>query len=219
MSLRLRMRMLLRPVLAVWLVLVPAGLSQTLRNSEPPAERFQLPRYILSLPWQPGAAAIDQLEQVAFTEFRLQRQGAGNLYSRQVRVRRRRNGAPAAFVTVKARTPGIGPSATFGSSSAHEAEFRTDESGSFNLQYATSQLPGTFTIELEVDFVDPSGTHYQGSGRVPLQIRGPMAAPGIIKNIAMFGLAPAVVLVPWTLASQPNPTRIDFGDGRVGPRQ
>jgi hypothetical protein len=130
----------------------------------------------------------------------------------QFRVTRRNNRRPvAAGLLIKAWTPSSGPSATFGRTGSHEAEYRTDANGEFTVQgLLTNDIAGSYELKLTVDFTDSAGTHYVGNGTVTLKnVKG--GFPGWVKYAAL-GAAGGVAICAGAGPCRPGsgPTTISF---------
>ena len=139
----------------------------------------------------------------------------------EVRVTRRNNRRPvAAGLLVRVRTPGSGPSATFGRSGSNVAEFTTDAEGKVHIQgLLTNQTPGKYRIDIEVDSTDADGTHYSGNTSVNAKnVKG--GTPGWVKYAAIAAGAGVIACVAGPCRSNnsgPNAT-IGFGPARVAGR-
>lgn len=156
------------------------------------------------------------------------RTGERVIQNMQVRVRRRNNRRPvAAALLVKARTPSAGPSATFGRTDSHEAEFRTDANGEFQIEgLVTNGIAGSYQLELIVDFTGADQIHYSGQETVAMKnIKG--GVPGWVKYAAIAAAAGVAGCFAGPCkpgggspggSSPPPPTTISFGSATVGPR-
>jgi hypothetical protein len=152
------------------------------------------------------------------------RTGEHVIQDMQVKVRRRNNRRPvAAGLLVKARTPSSGPSATFGRTDSHEAEFKTDANGELKIEGLVSNgIAGAYQLELIVDFTDSDRIHYSGQETIAMKnVKG--GVPGWVKYAAIAaaagGLAGCFAGPCKPGGSGPPPaTTIAFGSATVGAR-
>jgi hypothetical protein len=152
------------------------------------------------------------------------RTGERVIQDMQVRVRRRNNRRPvAAGLLIKARTPSTGPSATFGRTNSHEAEFRTDANGEFIISgLLTNGIAGSYQLEIMVDFTDSDRIHYSGRETIEMKnIKG--GVPGWVKYAAIAAVAAGGVGACFAGPCRPGngtpaPTTVSFGPALVGSR-
>ena len=149
------------------------------------------------------------------------RTGERMVQDMEVRVTRRNNKRPvAAGWLVRVRTPGTGPSATFGRSGSNVAEFTTDAEGKVHIQgLLSNQTPGKYQIDIEVDYTDADGTHYSGKTSVSAK-NVKSGTPGWVKYAAIAAGAGAIACVagPCRSGNSGANATIAFGPATVAGR-